>query len=268
MNVHPGEGASTAPDLSAFLRRVQRLPRLGDAIAPWHFRGWLLPYVILIHERCPAVANRWGYHLRTLDAATLLDEPIPQIVFGAPDPKVHGFLHDWCRLVGHDCGGWSDFRALLDWLSWGLALTSEEPRLSEQVNETLYREVHRRTWQRPSTHPKKRPSRQEWLDANYFAYWYPLMEWGYDRERCKQIIAAAGLPVPIKSACFFCPASKNAEIAWLQEHHPELLERALRIERNAQPKLRSVKGLGRSFAWASFHSRLDNLPLLQSCGCN
>jgi cardiolipin synthase len=28
-------------------------------VAPWHFRGWLLPYVILLHERCPAVANRW-----------------------------------------------------------------------------------------------------------------------------------------------------------------------------------------------------------------
>lgn len=129
-------------------------------------------------------------------------------------------------------------------------------------------EGHRRTWQRSTPHPTKRPSRQEWLDANYFTYWYPLMEWGYDRERCKQIIAAAGLPVPMKSACFFCPASKKAEIAWVREHHPELLERALRIERNAQPKLRSVKGLGRSFAWASFHSRLDNLPLLQSCGCN
>ncbi|MBM4072698.1 MAG: hypothetical protein FJ271_27795 [Planctomycetes bacterium] len=129
-------------------------------------------------------------------------------------------------------------------------------------------EQHRQTWQRSAPHTTQRPSRQEWLDANYFAYWYPLMEWGYDRERCKKIIAAAGLPVPIKSACFFCPASKKAEIAWLQEHHPELLERALRIERNAQPKLRSVKGLGRSFAWASFLSQLDNLPLLQSCGCN
>ena len=93
------------------------------------------------------------------------------------------------------------------------------------------------------------------------------MEWGYDRQRCKQIITAAGLPIPIKSACFYCPASKKAEIAWLREHHPDLLERALQIEDNAQAKLMSVKGLGRSFAWASYLSRLDNLPLLRSCGC-
>jgi HAMP domain-containing protein len=31
-----------------------------------------------------------------------------------------------------------------------------------------------------------------------------------------------------------------------REDHPELLERALAIERNAQAKLKSVKGLGRS----------------------
>ena len=27
----------------------------------------------------------------------------------------------------------------------------------------------------------------------------------------------------MKSACFFCPASKKHELAWLQEHHPDLL---------------------------------------------
>jgi hypothetical protein len=129
-------------------------------------------------------------------------------------------------------------------------------------------EEHRRTWMRSEPHASKRPSRQAWLDANYFHYWYPLMEFGYDRERCKQIISDAGLPVPIKSACFFCPASKKAEIVWLQEHHPRLLKRALRIEENAQAKLTSVKGLGRSFAWASYLSRLCELPLLRSCDCN
>jgi hypothetical protein len=128
------------------------------------------------------------------------------------------------------------------------------------------REEHRLTWSR-STPGKARLSREAWLDQHFFAYWYPLMEWGYDRERCKQIIADANLPVPLKSACFYCPASKKQEIAWLKEHHPELLKRALAIERNAQAKLKSVKGLGRSFAWQTYVTHRLELPLLDGCNC-
>lgn len=133
--------APSANSLGDFVAANGRLPRLGDAVAPWHFRGWLLPYVILLHERCPAVANRWGYHLHMLDAGNLLDEPIPTIAFGPPDNRIFSLLQKWARLVGWDGGGWSDFRTLLDWLCWGLALADDEPRLSEKVNDNLYRTV-------------------------------------------------------------------------------------------------------------------------------
>jgi hypothetical protein len=99
-----------------------------------------------------------------------------------------------------------------------------------------------------------------------FHYWYPLQEWGYDRERCVKVIASAGLPVPMKSACWFCPASKQPEIVWLQEHHPDLLERALEIERNAQEGLNTVKGLGRSYSWEEYLQGLEDLPLLRLLG--
>jgi hypothetical protein len=127
-------------------------------------------------------------------------------------------------------------------------------------------EEHRLTWARSEPSKGKPQSREQWLDRHFFHYWYPLLEWGYDRERCKAIIRAAGLPVPVKSACFFCPASKKSEIAWLREHHPKLLERALDIERNAQAKLTSVKGLGRSFSWEAYLARLDDVPLFPGCG--
>lgn len=127
-------------DLTAFYQRYRRLPPLGDAVAPWCYRGWLLPYVIRIHGQCSAVADRWGYHLRTLEAGHLLDEPIPQITFGPSDAKVFSLLQEWVRLISRDCGGWSDFRTLLDWLSWGLALSHEAPRLNDDVNEKLYRQ--------------------------------------------------------------------------------------------------------------------------------
>ena len=129
-------------DLTAFVNRHHRLPKLSDIPPPWHYRGWLLPYVIQLHAVIPAVADRWGYHLGTLDADKLLDEPIPQIVFGPPDNKIFSMLNDWSRLIGWDCGGWSDFRTLLDWLCWGLSLSKEQPRLSDEVNEKLYRQVN------------------------------------------------------------------------------------------------------------------------------
>ena len=132
----------TPPDLAAFLQREGRLPRLGDRPPPWSYRGWLLTYVIQLHALLSAVADRWGYHLRTLEAGRLLEEPIPQVTFGPPDAKVYGLLRDWSRLIGRDLGGWSDFRALLDWLCWGLALSREPPRLSDEANEQLYRRVN------------------------------------------------------------------------------------------------------------------------------
>lgn len=84
----------------------------------------------------------------------------------------------------------------------------------------------------------------------HYDYWYPLIEWGLIRENCIEIIRAAGLPLPGKSACWMCPASKAGEIDALRTDHPELLARAVEIETRAKARgLRTVKGLGRSFAW-------------------
>jgi hypothetical protein len=128
-------------DLTGFIQREGRLPHLSDTPPPWHYRGWLLPYVLQLHALIPAAADRWGYHLRTLEASRLLDEPIPQIIFGPPNRKVFSLLRDWSRLIGRDCGSWCDFRTLLDWFSWGLMMCQEEPSLSDEVNEKLYRQV-------------------------------------------------------------------------------------------------------------------------------
>ena len=79
------------------------------------------------------------------------------------------------------------------------------------------------------------------------AYWYPLQEWGITRDKCVEIIKAEGLPVPMKSACWYCPASKLHEILWLKDNHPELAARALEMERinleGVQP-IKKFPGLG------------------------
>ncbi|HEY7616802.1 MAG TPA: hypothetical protein VH744_08365, partial [Terriglobales bacterium] len=90
-----------------------------------------------------------------------------------------------------------------------------------------------------------------WNDGKY-VYWYPLKELGLDRDACKRLIADAGLREPPKSACWFCPASKKAELQWLERQHPDLVLRALAIEENAMAKLRTVKGLGRRFSWKEY----------------
>lgn len=105
---------------------------------------------------------------------------------------------------------------------------------------------------------------------------YPLLEWGWGREECVQAIKAAGLPQPGKSSCFFCPSSTKPEILDLRDKHPELLQRALAIEKNA--KLDTVNGLGRRLNWgdfielveeaedpSTFTLRQPDMPL--PCGC-
>jgi hypothetical protein len=46
-----------------------------------------------------------------------------------------------------------------------------------------------------------------------FEYIYPLIKWGWDRERAIEEIQKAGLPVPHKSSCTFCPAMKKHEVS-------------------------------------------------------
>lgn len=68
-----------------------------------------------------------------------------------------------------------------------------------------------------------------------FDYAYPLQLIGWTRGDCVAAITKTLGPgmVPIKSACFFCPASKQWELYWLAGHHPALLEAALHMERTA-----------------------------------
>ena len=103
---------------------------------------------------------------------------------------------------------------------------------------------------------------------------YPLDEWGFDQDDCLRTIKEAGLPLPSKSACFFCPSSKKHEILWLAEHHPELYQRALAMEekaRDGKHGLQTVKGLGRNFSWRDVVEK-RSLPVMVEtdvpCGCH
>lgn len=86
----------------------------------------------------------------------------------------------------------------------------------------------------------RRYANAEGYDDPKYEYRYPLREWGWDRERCKTEIAAAGLPVPVKSACFMCPSSKPIELHMLPRRQ---LRAIVLMESRAHPRLRNIEGL-------------------------
>jgi len=79
----------------------------------------------------------------------------------------------------------------------------------------------------------------------------PLIDWGIDRDGCIAAIKRTGLPVPPKSACYFCPSSTKAEILALSKRE---IANSLAMEDKARAagKLKTVQGLGRRFSWRQF----------------
>ena len=95
-------------------------------------------------------------------------------------------------------------------------------------------------------------------------YRYPLTEWGWTRERCEEVILGEGLPLPMKSACWMCPASKKPEVDWLAQEHPELAATAIAMERLAHERgLTTTRGLGRRWSWSEYLGQGDPAATLQ-----
>lgn len=60
---------------------------------------------------------------------------------------------------------------------------------------------------------------------------YPLIDLRMDRQDCVNVIQEAGLPVPPKSSCFFCPYHSVAMWRDLLKNQPELFQKAVELER-------------------------------------
>jgi PP-loop superfamily ATP-utilizing enzyme len=57
---------------------------------------------------------------------------------------------------------------------------------------------------------------------------YPLLDLRLRRTDCMRIIAEAGLPIPTKSSCFFCPFHRPSTWADMARDEHELFDRACR----------------------------------------
>jgi len=59
---------------------------------------------------------------------------------------------------------------------------------------------------------------------------FPLIDHEITRQRCREIIREHGLPLPIKSGCWFCPYQRKSEWERLAKVHPELYDKATALE--------------------------------------
>jgi 3'-phosphoadenosine 5'-phosphosulfate sulfotransferase (PAPS reductase)/FAD synthetase len=102
----------------------------------------------------------------------------------------------------------------------------------------------------------KAPLADQWEAANTEIR--PLLQdWKLSREDLPALIESAGLPIPPKSACFFCPASKLQEVLDLKRDHRDLYDRAVAMETKAITGKHSGKttigslgtGMGMTWRW-------------------
>ena len=59
---------------------------------------------------------------------------------------------------------------------------------------------------------------------------YPLIDLMFSRSSCVALIADAGLPIPPRSSCYFCPFRSNAYWINLRRESPDLFDDAVAIE--------------------------------------
>lgn len=65
---------------------------------------------------------------------------------------------------------------------------------------------------------------------------FPLFDQGIDRNGCIDLINDAGLKIPPKSGCYFCPFQSNIGYRTLFLNHPDMFRRVEQLESNIVSK--------------------------------
>lgn len=87
---------------------------------------------------------------------------------------------------------------------------------------------------------------------------YPLIGLGEEtglkltRQDCRQVIQRAGLPVPPKSSCFFCPFHRPSAWEDMQRERPDLFDKSVQLERTLNDRRRQ---LGKDPVWLTRFAR-------------
>ncbi|MCK5558847.1 MAG: phosphoadenosine phosphosulfate reductase [Candidatus Hydrogenedentes bacterium] len=89
---------------------------------------------------------------------------------------------------------------------------------------------------------------------------YPLIDLRMSRQDCMNMIASEGLPVPPRSACYFCPFHRREEWIRMRNAKPDLFQKAVELERFINHRREAV--LRKDKVW--FHQALR--PLEEAVG--
>lgn len=82
---------------------------------------------------------------------------------------------------------------------------------------------------------RMRTSRDE--DARVLVY--PLVDMRLTRHDCEAIIRSAGLPLPRRSSCFFCPYHTRSQWQTMRHEEPDLFAKAVAMEAHMDTKMRA-----------------------------
>lgn len=85
---------------------------------------------------------------------------------------------------------------------------------------------------------------------------FPLIDLRIDRQTCMNIIREAGLPVPPKSSCIFCPYHRLSVWQKMREDEPELFWKAAKLEETLNERREK---LGKDKVWLT--RKLVPLPM-------
>lgn len=133
------------PTIDEYLAEHDRLPRIGDDIPPYHYRGWLMPYVRMICQSHPDVPDRHSYLDRVLADGVFPDDPIPRIEFEHPNRDVmkgiDAILYGMTRY-----SPWESFRRLVEVMAYGLGVAMDMPEISDEEHEHIYRTLDIGPW--------------------------------------------------------------------------------------------------------------------------
>jgi hypothetical protein len=69
---------------------------------------------------------------------------------------------------------------------------------------------------------------------------YPLIELGYSRSDCLRVAVDAGLPLPPKSSCWFCPYKTTSQWVEMRRTDPALFGRVAQLERHLNAKRQTI----------------------------